>query len=140
MVDIEDIDGDATDRSAAYEIGTFPVKMSVPFVTARIEKGSELAVNESLPPMSEPLKELQWKQLSARLLATVGPWCFFEMMWSISKGVSSNSRDIWQYSQRFRARCHTIRARAASMRCLTWSAFLHLDVQDTAGSGFEDGK
>jgi hypothetical protein len=43
VVDIEDINADATDRSAAYEIGTFPVKMSVPFVTARIEKGSELA-------------------------------------------------------------------------------------------------
>jgi len=39
-----------------------------------------LRVNESLPLMSEPLRELQWKQLSARLLAIVGPWCFFEMM------------------------------------------------------------
>src|SRR5438132_1782419 len=88
--------------------------------------------------MLEPLWELSWKQHRARLLALVRPPCFRAMIWSISKGASSQSWDIPQYSQQAAARCQTWRTSAASTRASAHGAFLGIDLEGPAGFGFED--
>ena len=91
VVDVEQGDGDAADRRAADQVWPFPAEMRRPFVAAGVEQRRELAgFLVSMPLISEPLNELQRKQLKARLPATVGPWCFLERMWSISNGRSSD--------------------------------------------------
>src|SRR5713101_4975948 len=88
--------------------------------------------------MSEPLKELHQKQLRARFPNAVGPPCFLEMMWSISKGVSSQLCGSRQYSQQCPARCQTCCARAASICKSGSGAFLGFDAQGTPRARFEN--
>jgi hypothetical protein len=60
-----------------------------------LNSGVSLRVMSSIPLISEPLNELHRKQLRARLMATVGPRCFRERIWSISNGRSSAACGIW---------------------------------------------
>jgi hypothetical protein len=99
IIDQKKGDGDTPDGSLADQIGPSQRKCRVHFWRRGLKSGAILRVTSSRAAMSVPLAELHRKQLSARLPATVGPLCFREMTWSISKGRSSNSWSIWQYSQ-----------------------------------------
>jgi hypothetical protein len=54
-----------------------------------LNSGVSFRVTSSRLLISEPLNALHRKQLRARFRGTVGPLCFLEIIWSISKGRSS---------------------------------------------------
>src|SRR5208283_2799039 len=140
VVDAEQGDGDAADRRAADEDHSLPAEVPRPFVAAGVEERCELACLRIRLLISDPLKELQYKQLKQRLLATVGPLCLPAMMWSISKGSSSAAWGIWQYSQRPLARCQTSRESTASIAASGSGLGFEFDAERAAGLGFEDGE